>query len=441
MFPKDKERGLRIPIIRRFGLKGFPAWNGLNKQNDRGALNPVQFWELVNLRNSGGSWDVRGGTSAPINSNAFTGCVTGLIDLPGTTSGILVNGVTLDLDPYGTDICTLYDPNINTFAALNLATIMAQAHLPTPKRTMLLHDGQIYFYDIANSGHTLAILTLSVVGGQTITDTRAVSSILNLPYAPCDLHSAFGKIWISTSAGYAYSWDGTTLTAIATAFPSHPMQICSFQESICVAGQELFAVYNPGAETWTTLVLPAHTGTFKVQCMAACPTVNKLYFGGYYDTGGPQSNPVLFSYNGTTITEEFTYVDVSASENWFDGVTDVLEWNGVATFIWHRWGVDATGEVYIGTVADPYIVPIGDTVTTNAVGACLFVDSNSQLYASINAEWDAADSPNRIIRRDGTTLGGYWHTDTNYTGWTPIGGAQWGAGGTYYPPTQLLSQL
>jgi hypothetical protein len=100
-----------------------------------------------------------------------------------------------------------------------------------------------------------------------------------------------------------------------------------------------------------------------------------------------------------------------------------------------------TGAVYIGTIASPTAVPVGDTATTNAVGMALFVDANAQLYASINAEWDGVASPNRLIRRDGTTLGGYWHTDASKSGWTAIGGTQWGVGGTDQPIGQVLSQL
>jgi hypothetical protein len=254
------------------------------------------------------------------------------------------------------------------------------------------------------------------------------------------LHSAFGKLWISTALGYLYSFDGTTLVEEKSGLGATAGFVCAYHESICHVNEDALAVRGSNG-TWSTVSLPAHSGTFVPRCIVQSPTQGKLYFGGYYRISTPKSNPVLFSFDGTSVTEEWTYDDVSETENFFDGVLDVVEWAGVATFIWHRWNIDHTGDVYIGTIASPTAVPVGDTATTNAVGMALFVDANAQLYASINAEWDGVASPNRLIRRDGTTLGGYWHTDASKSGWTAIGGTQWGVGGTDQPIGQVLSQL
>lgn len=442
MFPSQKERGLRVPIIRRFGLKGFPAWRGLNKQNDRGALNPVQFWELVNVRNSGGSWDVRGGVSAAVNTNAFTGCVEGIVDLPGTTAGILINGSAPSLNSYGPDLLTLYDPNDPSSAtyltALNMSSFILQANLPSPRRPMCIYDSKIYFADSSNG---ISVLSLATSPGQSLTDSRAVTQVALVPYAINYLVSAFNLLWITTSSGYVYTWDGTTLTEVGSGFSATPAVIAQYQETMYLCGTDYLSRLNSDG-TWTSISLPAHANPFEPRCIAWCQDVNKLYFGGRYYTVSVQNDPVLFEYNGTAVTESFTYADVVQTTEFFDGVTDVVEWAGVATFIWHQWGIDLTGAVYIGTVADPTAVPIGDTQTTNAANTCLFVDSNDMLYAGINAEWDAPASPNRVIRRDGSSLGGYWHTDADKSGWTAIGiDSSWGVGGTDNPPAQLLSQI
>lgn len=468
MFPKDKERGLRIPIIRRFGLKGFGQWRGLNKQNDRGALSPVNFWEVVNLRNSGGSWDVRGGLSAPVNTNVFTGCVTGIIDIPGEDPlPILVACATTTVLPAEADFLTVY--NAYTATSADILTGTAITSVTPSSQCMTLYNGEIY---VADTGATEGIskLILSTSPGETLADTRTYTRVVDVPYAITCLHSAFGKIWIATANGYAYSWDGTTLTEVLTSIPAGPCYIWSYNESIYLTAQDLFGRMNSDA-SWTFFALPAHTGgVFYPRCIASCPTVDKLYFGGYtyYSValpvdGGSYSNNyfcTLYSFDGTSVQEVFgvsTSVDNLLSCATVDtaytagimndsGVSAIVEYNGTACFMYmllKNGGEQRIG--LIGSLADLQAVQIGDNnLGLSPAVTCLFVDTIGQLYAGINADIgnNTANNQNRIIRMDNATLSGYWKTSALTSGWTAIGGTAWGDfTSNNQPPYQIFSTL
>ena len=444
MFFTDKEKGLRTLIKMRYGLAGYPDWRGINKQSDRGAIDRNQFVDLVNLRNSGGSWDVRGGLSAPVNANALTGCVQGFIDLGGAPvlTSFLVNG-TYPSYFSGDDVLTAVDV-VNatiTRSPLDLFTVMpfaaaSSALTATPRKVSTLHNGEIYFINVSGG---ISTLVLPATPNANLTLTRVVTQVvppLGLSN-PNFITSAFGKLWVGDNNGLLVSWDGATVTEEADFGTGVLLLGCQYNESFCVITPTNLQVLNPNG-TWTSVALPALPGSqLYARCINSCPTVGKLYIGGYADNAAVQ-DAYLLEFDGSTITAVFSHSPSSSpGADFYHGVLDVVEWNGVATFIWFKEDPGlALG--FIGTVATPEAVQIGGADTARPAAVSLFVDSDEVLYAGMNARYDAGD-PNHVIRRNGSTLGGNWLSDASNSGWTSMG--DWGVGGTNYPPFQMQGFL
>lgn len=440
--PSDKSLAIKR-VIRRVGL-GFGPWRGIDKESDRGAVAPDQFVELVNLRLSGGRWGVRGGLGPPINSTALEGCVTGLIDMGGdpVLTSFLVNGAREGA--YGSDdVLTAINviSDTPTLTPLNMTSVMPYAGATaettvTPRRVITLFDNAPYFID---SSTGLSKLTLPDEPDANLTDDRVITRIvptLNLGGNANYATTAFGKIWVIDVTGVLVSWDGSTLVEVEDTFGAGANLVCGYRENIYVVTPSALYKQNSSG-TWTTIALPALPGTFHPRCIAECPTVDKLYFGGIVEDGSiPQ--PYLFAYDGTSVTTAFTAAGESYTPiEFYHGVTDVVEWNGVATFTWFDEDTE-TALAYIGTVASPTAVQIGGATTARPAATALLVDSDETLYASINPAYDAGNV-NRVLRRDGTSLGGSWTSDATGTGWTSMG--EFGTGGTNEPPMQMFSFL
>ena len=71
--PRDKELGIRSPLKLRAGID-FPGWEGINLQNDPGAIRDTQFQTLINARINGNDVVSRGGQTKTYTTG-IDGCI------------------------------------------------------------------------------------------------------------------------------------------------------------------------------------------------------------------------------------------------------------------------------------------------------------------------------------------------------------------------------
>lgn len=338
---KATELGTRSPFIHRGGIS-FATWEGVNRQNDPGAIRDTQLYDAINVRINGNELTVRGGQEK-IHDVAMDGCVYGFIDVPeGATSLILVANSDISISPpsarldrYYTEASPMYG---EVFAeSQNLQGLLDDDSSKwndsnLPRRSLTRFNGNLYQFGVNDEGPRLFKIVLPernapLTGINSFANQSKLEVAASIPEfssactRPEPLPDAtIGDVLYvgSVSTGNVYRWDGQTVTVEDSNLPSDRHIMGVFREDVYAASTDSLRARNFGAwdQSFTT-------GTTNFVPCAMSDYQNTLFIIGQ-DT--------VLSFDGTTVT------DVSAA---FTAVTtdtpiilaDVKPFNGLLWFL------------------------------------------------------------------------------------------------------------
>lgn len=188
---------------------------GMNRQLDPGAIPPNQFYHLQNARLLEGEVVSRGGSSK-VNTNAETGCITGLFDnLEPSATGEMLLGIQANPGaPFMANL-VLTDIQGTSLSSLSQAGVNGVY-------TIAIDDTStyIYFSRSATGGNDLNVYRIAVAGitGNTASIYFSSTSSANSRRAGSIID--FGsKIWLGQGEDAAngltkvFSYDGVSLVA------------------------------------------------------------------------------------------------------------------------------------------------------------------------------------------------------------------------------------
>ena len=361
--PKNQELGIKSPKRLRGGID-FPTWEGLNFENDPGAIRDTQFTEMVNVRIDGNEVFSRGGQEK-IHTQAMTGCVYGMIDVPeGATSLMLVsNPQTLpptigQLDRYYSEASPTYnnvfEPFLGTVPEILLQGIPDDASgiasSANPRRSLARFGGNLFQFGFTDNGVAfpptlfkvvLPERTSTVSGASDVGAQAKREAVVDLPeFASWAVRkenvdgstapSATIKeiLYIgSVTTGAIYRWDGSALTTETTGLPASRHIVVNYADDIwAMAGNKL---RKRDGGVWTTEFTFATTET---------PHAATDYLSNLIIVRG--NDFVVF--NGST----FTVTTPTSGGETSTLVTDVKPFGGDVYYTWR--GDGASPSAFLG---------------------------------------------------------------------------------------------
>ena len=343
--PKSKELGIRNPFIWRAGIN-FPTWEGVNRQNDPGAIRDAQLYDAINVRINGNEIVCRGGQEKVNPDENASGCVYGMVDVDeGAAMYVGMPGGSTDwFNPDG-------DPNIETnvlTGALDEQSISAFGDDSKARRRYYRLGGNIVVFgkDANNTGSLFQLVPPPVdVDPAQVTSKTKVTKLFDLAEASSftvlqELRGdgTFGPVLYigATSTGIPYRWDGTTLSADAAGSLGSGRQIMTTAlGDVFVSGTNYIKKRNGG--TWDTVSIPAGITTWEPSCGAEYQTY--LVLGGR-DSGMGSGPALLITYDGTTsVKHELTTGGTTPRAG--VAVSDCVVAEGILYFAWTQTGASS----------------------------------------------------------------------------------------------------
>jgi hypothetical protein len=388
--PKNQELGTKSPFQLRGGIN-FPNWNGINKQNDQGAIRDTQFRDAINVRIAGNEISARGGQEDAFDST-LDGCVYGMIDVEGE-EGIYytpVNDGFLYQILGGTQT-TLIDP---TTAPIDL--IAGSIYDDTaPRRNLFPLRGEIYVSGLDDDTLTEGFYKLSLQdnGTATLTLEQPLEDICSMT-----IIQEFGEdvAYVGTTGGDIYRWDTTSFVLDGTGIGTNRLIMFTYFGNVYAAHSGGVSRRNSSGDWSTSFAYPggAPAGFFPV---AATEFKNVAII--YGNGAGPGFSASALSFNGTTITVSET-----------DGTSgaDVAVWNG-NLYVDHLSAADDdTTEIrqFDGSSWTSFVTQEADT--TSRVGAMLVIGGDLYWWTLVGSAVGGADGELVLIRQTDPSNGAFW---------------------------------
>lgn len=383
---KQPEAGQRSPIQYRVGID-FERFRGVNKEKDPGALSPDELQEAINIRLTPSGKIVCRGGQEPVFEDELDDCVTMIFD-----------------DEYNPNDRIYYDAPPSSsgrkIKAANVAsgtvsTIVDDAGVAAAddsKRLFVVYKRELYTFgantlvsvDVAGQKVTLR-LTIGAVSDAT---TRINSAVV--------FDDGTGeKIWMCTSGGYVYSWDGSLLTLEASALgaatgATHGTFLIPYLGYLFFASTHLLLRRSTAGDWTTTIAMPG--GTTEFQPYDLVVHRNILYLMGIETNGGSDRDPIILSTDGQTLSIARVLPTVgSGSIGSQEGCRAGVSFGGYLFYAWMDASV-SSGNIYLGrydartnTWVDTHknitgqFGPDGETVTRlQKAGGCIFLGGPSE---------------------------------------------------------------
>lgn len=338
----DDERGPKTPRFEfRPGIKGFPSWQGVVRQEgDPSTIPHNAFWDAINVRFFDAYPVSRGGQVKAINSagSPEPGCIDGIFDFEGVATGVgggasatvLIGSWPTGSAPntdrmmavYAEDAVQPYIPLIPPYSPLQIGFQRVRRGtkvgfqfpdvIATTDPVKCFVKTSTKLYGIGSTedlGQALFEISLTPASANTrkvLDFPDQISDAVVLQEREGD--SLTDVIYFGTrSAGKVYRWSTATgFTTDGTGLDASRMVLGVYHEKIYVTNtQHIYRRDSAGSYTSLTLPagLPSGGGVtaFKPACTAVFNDI--LWVGGFDDTldGGTRQG-VLLTTNGSTVS-------------------------------------------------------------------------------------------------------------------------------------------
>lgn len=403
--PKNQELGTRSPYRQRMGID-IPTFRGVNKEADPGAIDNSQWQHAYNARIAAGGIVSRGGQEAALDS-AVDGCIYGMIDVNGQAGFVFTNTKTL----IWSDVAGVEPLDFDYDFTPDLT--IAQGLVKFQDRNFVATSSGLAQFSFSNNVEN-SLLQMVVQEPFFIGSSYNSYCIRN--------EGGTEVMYIGTTAGAIWRYDGNVLTREATGIGSGPLVMIYGLGEVYAASNGSFVARGTGS--WTT------------SYAVGDPTFTPIAGGGEY------KNTILVPGNIESGGDEYAYVysfNGSALSSIYDATTNPLG-SGVETafgfFVGCGKGMMSSG--YTEAPANPRrSVLQGWNGSAWAVLDSITLDDNNPNPGII-----IASSPDRVYwwaRRDETS--GSWlpgqclrrNTDfqaTPTSGWTTVYADEGGGGGS-----------
>lgn len=323
--PRDKELGVRSPLKLRAGID-FPTWEGVNRQNDPGAIRDTQFQTAVNVRINGNEVISRGGQTRAFNSGV-TGCIYGMIDVDNEDVGIFV------WDQFGNSLSPtkglfLYKPLADDYTNLIESPSPLDMSLD-PIRNVIPFQGKLYIFGQDPVSLVTGIWEVALDETSKWTIAQELPDFNSFAIRQeVTTGGANEAMYIGTkSSNTIYRWDGVTLTTEATGVGSGALIMFTFRGEVYAAAVN--TLKSRGTGSWSTSYsMPVGITSFTPD--RGVEYVNQAFLCGRDTTGGSEQRVLSFDGNTLTISLSvqnagggiFCELAVGGGKAWFAVVTD-----------------------------------------------------------------------------------------------------------------------
>lgn len=324
---RGPELGVRSPLKLRGGID-FKQWEGVNRENDPGAIRDTQFQTAINVRINDNEVVSRGGQTATFDSGV-DGCIYGMIDVAGDL------GITV-WDPFGNSFQTSspVDPGLFSYGITTgdyTRSIVSTSQLDMtsePRRNVVPFQGKMLTF--AQDPVTL------ITGLWALSEDDAGNTKWTIEIELPDFNSfavrgelttngANQALYIGTKASNTvYRWDGLTLTTEATAIGSGALIMFLYGGEIYAASTNSLLARGPSADYTTSYAMPGGVTTFAP--ITGVEYQNVALISGTDTMVGDRQK--VLEFDGTTVTVNPATPDVQAT------FTDLAVANG---YVWRSW--------------------------------------------------------------------------------------------------------
>lgn len=366
--PKGPEQGIRSPLRRRAGID-FPQWEGVNRQNDPGAIRDTQFQNLINVRLAGNEISSRGGQEAVINTG-LDGCVYGMIDIIAQ-EGFYVQSMSVEnagnlsiWDPLTQSLTTALDPVLGLFDPTELtAGYIGAGNIDDfPRLGILPLRGHLYITGTDTDTSKTGIFDTSYDAETKTVTVSLVQEVSDLCSWTVVNEAGEDVAYLGTIDGTVYRWDGISFVEEASALSATRLIMFNYAGDIYAAGTDL--LLKRGNATWTTsFAMPGGITTFR--------PVAALEFGNVALIAGSDAGAAkVLSFNGTTLSTSYAPAgDIEA--------TDLATGGGKAFFSYLDPSNDITIAQFDGSTWSVFDT---ETSNTDVHPGCLRVVGNTLYF-------------------------------------------------------------
>jgi len=335
--PYSKEElGPLRPYHAQYGIT-IGECRGIYREPHPGAIPDEALQDAINARIISGAIVSRGG-QAKAFTNAQSGCMYGMIDVP-SPEGLFAgsNQFTFDTFQYlgGPTNNGLYARIFDSSSPFLIGSSDIQGG-GFPRRNAFVYNRKIYLTDNASTKIFEFVRDISSTGAtlysvrEAATFTATVASFGIVPEILSD--GSVGDVLyagVTSGARGVIRWDGVTATfeAVGTGFGTVFVGAGLGDAYAVIQGQGIFK-RNEGV--WTALAMPAGTGSFDPLCSQVFG--NRLWFGGYNVNAAGEGGLISINEFGTVVVERVP-TNGLATRN-CDFVSDLAIFNSVLVYAW-----------------------------------------------------------------------------------------------------------
>jgi hypothetical protein len=383
---RQPELGTKSPIRRYVGFD-FESFRGVNLEADPGAISPEELQAGINIRILPSGQLVGREGQEKAYADALAGCVTLIFDdeepSAAASAPLYYNSESED----GVFLMKRIDAFEATPATIGPSpgTISGQQFVDFDDELFTFQDNALYSVDIDSGDATLR---------------------LTLPEVPA-IHSAIAfddgtgeKLWMATSVGKIFSWDGTTVVEDED-FMSQGMLLVYAENLFCCA---IGVLYQRNGVTWDAIDTSA-MGFIDFEPSDWVVHQSYLYLCGYVtDNGDLGTAPAIYRYDTVTLSLARNLWSPSSGEIGApEGCRALTVLEDVLYYLWFECEFQQhyVGR-YDGVWDDTHknLTAQWEGIPTNLQMAheCLYVGGFNPA---------AIDSPN-LVRSPGTDIAGTW---------------------------------
>jgi len=379
--PKDKELGVRSPLKLRAGID-FPTWEGVNRQNDPGAIRDTQFQTAVNVRINGNEVISRGGQTRAYNSGV-TGCIYGMIDVGEGEEGIFV------WDQHGNSLSPdkglfLFKPTANTYTNL-IVSPTALDMSANPIRNVVPFQGKLFIF--GQDPVSLVTGLWEVALDSTSKWTIAVEIPEFNSFAVRDESTPGGAnqaMYIGTeTTNTVYRWDGVTLTTEATGVGSGALIMFTYAGEVYAASVNSLKARGATASWSTSYAMPGGITSFTPK--RGVEYVSQALICGSDTTVGSEAR--VLSFNGSALS--VSYTDSNTGGVGDELFSDLAVGGGLA-WLSYKSDTGATALCHLASYnGSSWTLEFDCSEPTNYAGALLALENDLYWWTSN----DCSDTP------------------------------------------------